>query len=117
MRFGAALFPFFPAEFLPECITEVSDSGTGMPEEVRAHLFEPFFTTKSSKGTGLGLWITKGIIQKYEGTVRFRSILFNGGNITSFRVILPGAVPGEKGNAGTNHAAGNETASVPPGRA
>jgi len=98
------------------CIS-VCDTGTGVSPEHAKHLFEPFFTTKSSKGTGLGLWITKGIIQKYEGTVRFRSILFNGGNITSFRVILPGAVPGEKGNAGTNHAAGNETASVPPGRA
>ena len=98
------------------CIS-VCDTGTGVSPEHAKHLFEPFYTTKSSKGTGLGLWITKGIIQKYDGTVRFRSIPFNGGNITSFRVILPGAIPGQKGNAGTNHAVGNETASVPPGRA
>lgn len=93
------------------------DTGAGVLPEHAKHLFEPFFTTKSGKGTGLGLWISKGIIQKYEGTLQFRSIPFKGGNITSFRVILPGAIPGEKVVANTNNAAGTEAASVPPARA
>jgi PAS domain S-box-containing protein len=98
------------------CIS-VCDTGAGVMPEHAKHLFEPFFTTKSSKGTGLGLWISKGIIQKYDGTVQFRSIPFRGGNLTSFRVILPGATPGVKGIPGTNHAAGNEIARVSIGRA
>lgn len=67
----------------------VCDTGGGVRPEHAKHLFEPFFTTKSSKGTGLGLWISKGIIQKYDGSIRFRSIPVNGGNVTSFRVIFP----------------------------
>jgi len=78
------------------CIS-VCDTGMGIKPEHAKHLFEPFFTTKSTKGTGLGLWISKGIIQKYEGTIQFRSILFKGRNMTSFRVILPGVSPASKG--------------------
>lgn len=68
----------------------VCDTGTGVRPEHAKHLFEPFFSTKSSKGTGLGLWISKGIVEKHDGTIRFRSLPFNGGNVTSFRVVLPG---------------------------
>jgi PAS domain S-box-containing protein len=78
------------------CIS-ICDTGMGIKPEHAKHLFEPFFTTKSTKGTGLGLWISKGIIQKYEGTIQFRSILFKGRNMTSFRVILPGVSPASKG--------------------
>jgi signal transduction histidine kinase len=52
-------------------------------------LFEPFFSTKEAKGTGLGLWISRGIIQKYEGTIRFRSIALAGRNATCFSVFIP----------------------------
>ena len=41
------------------------------------------------KGTGLGLWISRGIIQKYEGTIRFRSIALAGRNATCFSVFIP----------------------------
>jgi signal transduction histidine kinase len=58
-------------------------------------LFEPFFTTKSTKGTGLGLWISKGIVQKYQGNIRFRSVKLTDGNITAFSVFIPKSAPAE----------------------
>ena len=67
----------------------ISDTGSGIRPEDAKQLFEPFFTTKSTKGTGLGLWISKGIVQKYEGTIRFRSIRRPHGYITSFSVFIP----------------------------
>lgn len=72
------------------CIS-ICDTGTGIDAEHAKHLFEPFFTTKSTKGTGLGLWISKGIVQKYGGTIRFRSVSLAGRNITCFQVFLPEA--------------------------
>ncbi len=67
----------------------VTDTGNGIRREDAGHLFQPFFTTKSAKGTGLGLWISKGIIQKYEGTIGFRSLHTSRGACTCFRVFLP----------------------------
>ncbi len=45
-------------------VLSVSDTGTGIPEEIRGKLFDPFFSTKASKGSGLGLSVTMGIITK-----------------------------------------------------
>ncbi len=71
------------------CIS-ICDTGSGIDPKHVKRLFEPFFTTKSLKGTGLGLWISKGIIQKYGGTIiRFRSLSITGRNITCFQVKLP----------------------------
>ena len=67
----------------------ITDSGAGIRPEDAKRLFEPFFSTKSTKGTGLGLWISKGILQKYDGTIRFRSVRFSGGNVTCFSVLIP----------------------------
>jgi signal transduction histidine kinase len=67
----------------------VVDTGSGILPQDAKHLFEPFFSTKSEKGTGLGLWISQGIIQKYEGTIGFRSIRTARGNRTCFRVFIP----------------------------
>lgn len=71
----------------------VCDTGSGIKREDAQQLFEPFFTTKSTKGTGLGLWISKGIVQKYDGAIRFRSVRQSGGCATCFRVLLPGYTP------------------------
>ena len=49
------------------------DNGSGMPPEVQRRVFLPFFTTKIDRGTGIGLWITKGLIEKNGGFLRFRS--------------------------------------------
>jgi len=63
------------------------DSGTGIPEEIKARIFEPFFTTKSIvNGTGLGLAISHEIIAKYGGRIEFQSQLGTG---TEFTVLLP----------------------------
>jgi PAS domain S-box-containing protein len=91
------------------CIS-ICDTGDGISPEHAKHLFEPFFTTKSTKGTGLGLWISQGIIQKYDGKIRFRSIHFKDRHITSFRVVLPGANSAVKSRESTNHALSGEAA-------
>jgi PAS domain S-box-containing protein len=75
----------------------VCDTGAGIKPEDAKRLFEPFFTTKSTKGTGLGLWISKGIVQKYEGAIRFRSLRSNGRNTTCFSVFLPGVRAAQDG--------------------
>lgn len=51
----------------------IADRGTGIPEQLRVQIFEPFFTTKKDVGTGLGLWITREIVQNHGGRIRFRS--------------------------------------------
>jgi PAS domain S-box-containing protein len=69
----------------------VCDTGSGIQPKDAKRLFEPFFTTKSSNGTGLGLWVSKGIIQKYRGTIRFRSLRLYDKHVTCFSVFIPRA--------------------------
>jgi signal transduction histidine kinase len=51
----------------------ISDNGPGVPDDVLPHLFQPFFTTKGERGTGLGLWISRGIVNKHGGTISLES--------------------------------------------
>ena len=67
-------------------LIEVADSGTGMTEEVRKRCLEPFFTTKGERGTGLGLSMVFGIIQRHTGTVEIESEVGKG---TTFILRLP----------------------------
>jgi signal transduction histidine kinase len=69
----------------------ITDTGVGINSQDAKKLFEPFFSTKSTKGTGLGLWISKGIAQKYNGRIAFRSLRRGNGCVTCFRVFLPTA--------------------------
>ena len=67
----------------------VLDNGTGIAPDVRGNLFAPFYTTKGEAGTGLGLWVTRGIIEKHEGTIHFISTVRPGRSGTAFSVFLP----------------------------
>jgi len=67
----------------------VADSGPGIPPAVHARLFEPFFTTKKDVGTGLGLWVCKGIVEKHHGQISVKSYRQNGNSGTVFSVFLP----------------------------
>lgn len=65
----------------------ISDTGPGMPEEVRARIFEPFFTTKpSGKGTGLGLSVSYGIVKDHKGEFSVES---EHGEGTTFVITIP----------------------------
>ncbi len=82
----------------------IVDTGAGIrPEDLR-RLFQPFFSTKAAKGTGLGLWISKGIIQKYDGRITCRSFRRGSHCATCFRVFLPvsGAANASAGAAESN---------------
>jgi signal transduction histidine kinase len=66
---------------------DVSDTGTGIPPEIRERIFEPFFTTKGEgKGTGLGLFITSDIIASHKGSIDVDSAPGRG---TTFSIYLP----------------------------
>jgi len=77
-------------EYLPDnhdVRISITDTGRGMPEEIRTKIFEPFFTTKDvGEGTGMGLSITHGIIQKHSGRIEVESLPNQG---TTFQIILP----------------------------
>ena len=66
----------------------IADHGAGIPANVRSQLFTPFVTTKPSVGTGLGLWVTRGIVEKQGGSIRLRSSTETPSG-TVFRVFLP----------------------------
>ena len=73
----------------PGVLISVMDNGAGIPREIRGHLFEPFFTTKGERGTGVGLWVSRGIVQKHQGSIRVRSSRQKGRSYTCFSVFLP----------------------------
>jgi len=64
----------------------IADTGSGIPREWLKMIFEPFFTTKETVGNGLGLWVSKTIVQKHGGTIRVRS---SQGRGTVFQIFLP----------------------------
>jgi len=67
----------------------VTDTGVGIHPHDAGRLFEPFFSTKADKGTGLGLWISRGIVQKYGGQISFRCLNQKSGTVTCFRAFFP----------------------------
>ncbi len=72
----------------------IADSGSGIPVEHRKKLFEPFYTTKQDVGTGLGLWVSREIVQKHGGTITLRSSVQRDRSGTVFSVFLPSSPTG-----------------------
>jgi PAS domain S-box-containing protein len=67
----------------------VADNGSGIPRESLRRIFEPFYTTKKDTGTGLGLWVSRGIVQKHGGSIRVRSRSEGEATGTVFSVFMP----------------------------
>ena len=67
----------------------VADTGSGMSLETRRRIYDPFFTTKGTSGTGLGLWVTAGILARHRGSVHVRSKTTPGASGTTFTLIFP----------------------------
>lgn len=66
---------------------DIQDNGSGIPEAIEQKIFDPFFTTKKvGEGTGLGLWLSQGIIQQHKGNLIWERLAEGG---TRFRVCLP----------------------------
>jgi PAS domain S-box-containing protein len=66
-----------------------ADTGTGIPRAAARRIFEPFFTTKGEKGSGVGLWVSQGIVQRHGGSIRVHSNTRAGRSYTCFRIFLP----------------------------
>lgn len=89
VRAWSASHPFTDA---PGIYLVVADRGPGIPAAIRRQIFTPFFTTKKDVGTGLGLWIVKGMLVKSGGFIRCRSTVAHGDSPrsgTAMMVFLP----------------------------
>jgi len=70
-------------------VLTIADTGSGMSPNTISHIFEPFFTTKGAKGTGLGLWISREIVERHGGSLRVRSMREEQRSGTVFTLSLP----------------------------
>jgi signal transduction histidine kinase len=67
----------------------VADTGCGIRSDHIESIFEPFFTTKKDTGTGLGLWVSRELVEKHGGSLRVRSRTSDGKSGTVFSIFLP----------------------------
>jgi signal transduction histidine kinase len=70
-------------------VITVADTGDGMSPHTLSRIFVPFFTTKENKGNGIGLWISRGIVDRHRGHLAVRSRQSAGGSGTVFTLFLP----------------------------
>ncbi|MFA5374824.1 MAG: PAS domain S-box protein [Dehalococcoidia bacterium] len=87
----------------------IKDTGVGIPDKVKSRIFEPFFTTKASKGSGLGLSVTYGIIARHGGMIKFDSAVGKG---TTFYIRLPLATEAVKQEARKRKAVAAKPANI-----
>jgi two-component system, sporulation sensor kinase C len=73
----------------------IADTGTGISPDVQKRIFEAFYSTKGNSGTGLGLWVTREIVNRHKGSLRVRSCSIPGRSWTVFELFVPyqGLVP------------------------
>lgn len=83
---GGGVLAFCVGRKGTEAVLSVSDSGSGMPPEIAEKIFDPFFTTKGPRGTGLGLAVVFGIVQRHEGSIAVDS---RPGRGTTFTLRFP----------------------------
>ncbi|MBV8436691.1 MAG: GAF domain-containing protein, partial [Silvibacterium sp.] len=76
-------------QFDETVLIRIADHGTGISEENLPHLFEAFFTTKKDVGTGLGLWVSRGLIEKHNGTLTVETKTGGSDHGTTFTITLP----------------------------
>ena len=81
-------------------LVTVSDTGKGMSEADRLHCWEPFYTTKVQTGTGLGLSVVKGIVNRHQGEI---SVHTSSGEGTTFRIRLPATESTEDSDSARPH--------------
>jgi signal transduction histidine kinase len=67
----------------------IHDRGPGIEKNVQKLMFDPFFTTKELRGSGLGLWVSRSLVMKHHGAIRFRSSTSPGASGTTFEIFLP----------------------------
>ena len=77
----------------------VADTGSGIPKNIASRIFEPFFTTKEEKGTGLGLWVVRGLVAKHEGRIRVCSSDRAGRSGTVISIFWPTVASSPEGDA------------------
>jgi PAS domain S-box-containing protein len=71
----------------------LADNGGGIPPEIADHVFMPFFTTKADVGTGIGLWVTRNLIEKRGGSIRCRSSQNPSSSGTVMSIFIPNRIP------------------------
>ena len=86
-------------------MVEVIDSGPGISEQAGQNLFQPFFTTKGENGTGLGLWVSNGIVQKHGGSIRISNSHDGDLRGACVRVYLPMRTMADASHRATAHVA------------
>ena len=91
----------------------IADDGCGIQPELRARIFEPFFSTKSEKGTGLGLWGSRAVVLRKDGTLKLRSAVSGPGKGTCVSVFLPTPAAARVLNVNSKTAVGTRNL-IPP---
>jgi PAS domain S-box-containing protein len=92
-RIQVALKDSLPGDTRAGSLVTISDSGPGIMESQQAKLFKPFFTTKGEFGTGLGLWVSRGIVEKHGGTIELTNSTDPAFPGAVVRVFLPALGP------------------------